>query len=72
MDVYGAIASMTEVPDVATFCYAEGGLDRTQQDIYQLKVKEVEKLKSRGKALQDHIRNKLVESKARLFTGEFC
>ena len=67
----GAIASMQEVLDIGARCSEEGGPDRMRQLVYEMKMKEVEKLRSRGEELYLYMRDELCHAQAGLCTEEY-
>ena len=66
----GAIADFQELLDIRDACVAEGGPDRMIELVYQMKMREVEKLQSRGEDLYLYMRDELCLSQARLCTEQ--
>ncbi len=63
--VHGAIAGMKGILDTGDRRCPEGGSDRAKQLVYEMKTKEVERLRSRGEESYAYVR----DEKAKLQEG---
>ncbi len=67
----GAIAGMQELLDIGASCFAEGGPERMKHLVYEVKMREAEKLRIRGAELYEYMRDELCLAQARLFTEQY-
>ena len=65
--IKGAIERIEELLDTCARCVEAGKPDEMAEKLYNLKMQEVEKLKTRGPELYDYMRNELIDAQSKIF-----
>ena len=65
--IRGAIERIEELLDTCAQCVEEGRPDQMASRLYEVKLREVEKLKARGSELYDYMRKELIDAQSKIF-----